>query len=247
MIYSFGRHIFWTLLAYLAVFHFTRQQYGFMRIYSRGEASSPNSKQIDTILIHLLPLYPVIYWHTKLPRNFSWMMEGDFISGLHPFWEKASFVFYLLTIGLYIGKEAYSFSKGRPFNFPKNLLFLSTGLTWYVGIVLLNGDMAFTLTNVVAHGIPYMALVWSEEKKEEKRFTTWVGVLLFVGLLLGFAYLEEALWAGFVWREHLEIFGIFSHLPEVIDTATLALIVPLLAVPQVTHYILDGFIWKKRL
>ncbi|UCJ07051.1 hypothetical protein KTO58_25850 [Chitinophaga pendula] len=28
--------------------------------------------------------------------------------------------------------------------------------------------------------------------------------------------------------------------------AWLAVVVPLLALPQLTHYILDGFIWKKR-
>src|SRR5687767_4225754 len=33
--YSISSQFFWRLLAYTAVFHFIRQQYGFMRIYSR--------------------------------------------------------------------------------------------------------------------------------------------------------------------------------------------------------------------
>jgi hypothetical protein len=36
---------------------------------------------------------------------------------------------------------------------------ISTAASWSVGIVLTNGDAAFTLANVVAHGVPYFALV----------------------------------------------------------------------------------------
>lgn len=246
IVYSFGGQYFWTLIAYLAVFHFSRQQFGFMRLYSRAEKQDSKEAWLDDILVHLLTLYPVVYWHTHLPRNFSWMMEDDFIMGMSPTWEKIFFFFYVSAIGLYVVKEIRNFSKGIPFNIPKNLLLLSTGLTWYVGIVLFNGDMAFTLTNVVAHGIPYMALIWAHEHKDLKRFSNWYGPVAFVGILLLLAYGEEALWAGLVWREHLEVFGFLSHLPQVSDHATLTLLVPLLTVPQATHYVLDGFIWKKR-
>jgi hypothetical protein len=58
------------------------------------------------------------------------------------------------------------------------------------------------------------------------------------------AYLEEGLWAGFIWREHLAVFKPFSYLPPLNDGGILALIVPLLSLPQSTHYVLDGFIWK---
>jgi hypothetical protein len=39
-------------------------------------------------------------------------------------------------------------------------------------------------------------------------------------------------------------FSIFSSLPKVIDMSMLTLLVPLRALPQSTHYVLDGFIWK---
>jgi len=60
------------------------------------------------------------------------------------------------------------------------------------------------------------------------------------------AYLEEGIWDHFVWRDHSELFGWLGGLPEVLDGASMALLVPLLAVPQATHYILDAFIWKVR-
>jgi hypothetical protein len=246
IIYSLGGHYFWTFVAYLAVFHFIRQQYGFMRLYSRGENRPKIETIIDDVLIHILPLYPVVYWHTHLPRNFSWMMEGDFILGLSLTWERIFFFLYCISILFYLVKAIKNVLQGIPFNVPKNLLILSTALNWYVGIVYFNSDLAFTLTNVVAHGIPYLALIWSQEKKDQKRFLNWFSGFIFVGIILLFAYGEEALWAGFIWREHLEVFSFFSYLPEVSDSATLALLVPLLTVPQATHYVLDGIIWKKR-
>ena len=37
ILFSFGSAVFWSVLAYIAVFHFIRQQYGFMRLYARKE------------------------------------------------------------------------------------------------------------------------------------------------------------------------------------------------------------------
>ena len=56
--------------------------------------------------------------------------------------------------------------------------------------------------------------------------------------------LEEGLWDGMVWREHLTLFAPFSGLPQIEDKTWLALLVPFLSLPQSTHYALDGFIWR---
>lgn len=37
LLFSISSMLFWRVLAYVAVFHFIRQQYGFMRVYSRKE------------------------------------------------------------------------------------------------------------------------------------------------------------------------------------------------------------------
>ena len=72
------------------------------------------------------------------------------------------------------------------------------------------------------------------------------GLLLpLLGLIGLLAYLEEGVWDGLVWREHGRVFGWFQSLPTVADPAVLAWLVPLLALPQATHYVLDGFIWRR--
>ncbi|HXH31538.1 MAG TPA: hypothetical protein VNJ01_12040 [Bacteriovoracaceae bacterium] len=244
LVYTVDSKTFWTLLAYLAVFHFIRQQYGFLRLYARSEQSPRLVRSIDAFTIYSATLYPVIFWHTY-PRDFNWFMEGDFLLGLPVVVERVAFVLYLLAIFTYLTKELYLVTVKRELNLGKNLIVFGTVCSWYVGIVLFNGDVAFTLTNVIAHGIPYMALVWVWGKnKQARHFNKSYGPAIFLVSILLFAYVEEGLWAGLVWREHLEAFAVFTSFPEISDKATLSWLVPLLTLPQATHYVLDGFIWK---
>jgi hypothetical protein len=259
LLYSISADLFWRLLAYIAVFHFVRQQYGFMLLYSRNE-STRSFKWIDRALIYLATLYPVIYWHTHLPRNFHWFVDGDFWEALPPVAEWITLTLYLVLILLYAIKETFNFCKYRQFSLPKQLLVVGTAISWYVGIVLLNGDMAFTITNVASHGIPYISLIWifgSKQARAEPEGSLVAGIKfrqifsrnkipIFILSLLLLAYIEEGLWNGFVWREHLTVFSPFTDFPKIEDSATLAWIIPLLSVPQLTHYVLDGFIWKLR-
>ncbi|SHM16616.1 hypothetical protein [Hymenobacter psychrotolerans] len=243
---------FWRVLAYAAVFHFVRQQYGFLRLYSRQEKASAGSRQLDAVLIYAATLYPLLWWHLSSPRNFNWFVAGDFVQYDWPMGRAVLTGLYGALLGAYCLKEFRLWRRSGRFNQPRNLLLLGTALSWYGGIVLFNGDLAFTLLNVVAHGIPYLALVWATSQPAAPAHKTarhwWhgrYGVALFLGLLFGLAYLEEGIWDGLVWREHAGVFGFFQQLPSVSDSLGLALLVPLLALPQATHYVLDGFIWRR--
>ncbi len=257
LLYMLGPIVFWRVLAYMAVFHFVRQQYGFMAVYSRQDGRAKWERRLDEITVYALTLYPILYWHTHLPRNFSWFVEDDFLALPMPEIAQAGFGIYLFFIASYLVKEAWMAIKLRRINLPKNLILLGTGISWYSGIVLHNGDLAFTATNVIAHGLPYMAMVWMYGRKKQAIHphipapNIWMKigfraafVPVFLGLLLALAYLEEGLWDGLVWRDHGSLFPWANWLPYVTDRATLAVIVPLLSLPQVTHYIVDGFIWK---
>ena len=242
---------FWRTLAYLAVFHFIRQQYGFVRLYSRYEVKRSIPAIIDTIAIYAATIYPLVYWHCTPGRNFNWFINGDFLIREEALIKYTAFLLYVVILAAYIVKEVIQFFRTRFFNVPKNLIICSTFFTWYFGIVYFNGDMAFTLLNVVSHGIPYMALVWVDKDKTRKASGTH-GLLshssrlvLFLGSLFLLAYLEEGLWDGFIWRDHPGVFLFFQSLPHIDNNLVLALLVPLLSLPQSTHYVLDGFIWRK--
>jgi hypothetical protein len=250
-LHQFGSLVFWRVLAYLAVFHFIRQQYGFLRLYARQQPAQPG-RWLDTALIYYATLYPLLYWHFSAPRNFNWFVDGDFLQHDWPAARSAATVLYVGLIGLYTAKELRHWLVGRTFNVPRNLLMAGTLLSWYFGIVYFNGDLAFTLLNVVSHGIPYLALIWISRAGAAKpggprryhwlqRYAVWG----FLGFLFLLAYVEEGVWDGLVWREHATVFGWFQHLPQVSSPGILAWVVPLLALPQATHYVLDGFIWRR--
>jgi len=261
LLYSFDALYFWRVLAYLAVFHFIRQQFGFLKLYSRKEPPAfAKYKWLDVGFIYLATLYPLMFWHTHLPRNFSWFVDGDFVETVPAFCSQVALITYGLAASLYVIKEIWLYAKTSYLNVPRNLLVLATAVSWWVGIIAVNSDMAFTITNVVSHGIPYMALVWlfhhgeatgstptsKPNGDQSGKFVAAIlahaaAFFLFLALL---AYFEEGFWDGLVWREHMSLFFPFARLPAISDPALLAILVPFLALPQSTHYVLDGFIWR---
>ncbi|MBI1789044.1 MAG: hypothetical protein HYR60_16050 [Acidobacteria bacterium] len=256
MLYSSGALVFWRALAYVAVFHFVRQQYGFLRLYARREAFPGWRRRLDAAAIYSATLYPLVYWHTH-PRSFHWFLQGDFVHLPLPFLAGVAGWLYVAILLAYCGCEIRDSIRSRVVNLPKNLVLLGTALSWCSGIVRHDGDLTFTATNVVAHGIPYMALVWFYQRRQastaagdaERRYLSrWFvprAIPAFVGLLLFLAYVEEGFWDALVWRDHTQFYQ-WLGLPQLGDPALLAIVVPLLAVPQATHYVLDGFIWRVR-
>jgi len=257
ILYIFGGVFFWRALAYLAVFHFIRQQYGFMRLYSRNERFGRLFRTIDIFTIYAATLYPILYWHFIGKRNFNWFVDGDFLLFRSDTVLLITKALYLTLIGIYIIKETWVICWLKVFNLPKNLVILGTLSSWYLGIIYYNGDMAFTTLNVVSHGIPYMALIWVVEQRNfnnqiakppgilKLTFSKYYGWIIFAGVLILLAYVEEGLWDGLIWKEHGSVFRVFSALPIINSDLILALLVPFLALPQSTHYVLDGFIWRR--
>ncbi len=254
LLYSVGRMIFWRVIAYIAVFHFIRQQYGIFMLYARKSEQNRLQEIVGKVCIYLATLAPVVHWHLNLPRSFSWFIEGDFFAlpqsnmGTVMVW-----FFTAVTFLFYIFLEI----KSKRVNWQKNLVLLGTLLSWSVGIVLFNNDVSFTLTNVLTHGIPYFALVWmsscqSDDQKEGETFEMMkiftkpkvVGIVFMIVVVAILGFVEEFFWDTFVWHEHQVIFSWLYDGVVNSDEAMLTLFVPLLSVPQVTHYILDGFIWK---
>ena len=77
-IYSESPLWFWRILAYMAVFHFVRQQYGWVALYrSRGKETGRIGYWIDASAIYLATLYPLIYWHAHLPNDARCLSEAS--------------------------------------------------------------------------------------------------------------------------------------------------------------------------
>jgi hypothetical protein len=245
-LYSESDKLFWRALAYLAVFHFVRQQYGWVALYRArlGERGAVG-KLIDSAAIYMATLYPLIYWHSTLPRNFWWFLPGDFAQ-LPTVIERTAWPVYCIALGAYVVRSAHAWLITGAGNPGKDIVVATTAVCWYAGIVAFNSDYAFTVTNVIIHGVPYIALVWwyakarSEETgKVYRALTRWP--VVFIAILWFMAYTEELLWDRSLWHERAWLFG------GAWDVSNLKIVlVPLLALPQATHYVLDGFIWRRK-
>lgn len=245
ILYQFGSLTFWSVLALIAVFHFIRQQYGFMRIYARFEPDNWN-KKIDGIAVYSATVFPMLYWF-KTPRAFTWFVENEFnwFQNVPDYIPLITFLYSVILI-IWILKTIDEILKTKKCNVPKVALISGTYLSWYFGIVYFNNDLVFTFLNVISHGIPYVALIYIREIKQKddqnlanlSLFKSTFGIFLFIAIILAFAFFEEFLWEILIWNEH------FS-LNLNISLTWFQFLVPLLVVPQLTHYLLDGFIWRK--
>ena len=253
-IYSISSYLFWSLLAYFAVYHFIRQQYGFFRLYTRIKEEIKWKRFVLNITIYSCTVIPILIWHCRGQQNFNWMQKGDFKYWNLPQLEPIFTLFLVANILIYLYLEFKEKETLKSWNWGRILITLSTGFAWYVSILMINNDFTFSLVNVLGHGIPYFALVWLSERKNSqnpdepilRRIYGKAGILLFVGLIFCMAYLEEGFWDTFIWREHSETFGWMYFTENIEDNQILAFIIPLLIMPQVVHYILDAYIWKNK-
>jgi len=249
LLYAVDGAWFWRALAYVAAFHFVRQTWGWMSYSARraGE-TDPVDRALDRAAVYASTLWPLLWWHAHLPRPFVWFVDGDFVAGLPGAVADVGLVLHVAILLAWIGRQGVRLATGRPVNLAKALVLASTWLAWVGGIVLLESDLAFTATNVLAHGVPYAILVHRVGAQRLgggprllARLVRPSGALAFVAVLVALAYAEETLWDGLVWHQHATLFP----LPSVdLPAALVGFVVPLLAVPQATHYVLDAFLWR---
>jgi len=259
-LYAASERSFWRALAYLAVFHFIRQQYGWVMMYrARGGERGRAGRWLDGATVYAAALYPLAVWHAELPRAFWWMVPDDFVSGM-PRWAAtvAGWIDAAL-LASYAARAVAAACSGRPIAWGKHVVVAATAACWYVGIVATDSDYAFTVTNVFVHGVPYLGLVFAYTRAAAREPASqhgaaarlvgpprraWRALLVFLTTLWAIAYIEELIWDRTLWHERAWLFGggDLGGAPGVLA----GVIVPLLAVPQITHYVLDGVLWRRR-
>jgi hypothetical protein len=252
-LYLDGALTFWRVLAYVALFHFIRQQVGWVAVYrARAGKSSTLDRVLDEAAVYAATLYPVLHWHAHLAdTHFAWFVQGDFVdlgALARAALPVAELVWVLALSAFALRQFQRGFHTGS-FELGKSLVVATTAATWYVGIVATNSDFDFTVTNVIVHGVPYVALLWAYARERGKEDPDVLGSQIaaggigaFAGVLLLLAFVEEMAWDRMVWNDREWLFGSGTiALPKI----ALALLVPLLALPQGVHYVLDGLLWRR--
>jgi hypothetical protein len=237
---------FWRVLAYVAVYHFIRQQVGWMVLYGRRNPRQTRlDDRLDRGVMVAVTLGPICWWHAALPRPFAWFVQGDFLFGTPPVWGQLAAWAGGLCLAVYLARQVWLWKDARAVP-GKSLLVLTTAACWYGGIVFTQSDYVFTVTNVIIHGVPYLLLAQRYARAADHAgIAARVAAMGFAPVALiccGLAAMEEACWDRWVWHDHPAWFGAHGALPP----DTLVWLVPLLAVPQLTHYLLDGYVWRVR-
>src|SRR5262249_4176278 len=155
----------------------------------------------------------------------------------------------IAVLATWVARQVWLAAKGRPVNLAKAFVLATTWLAWTGGIVLLESDLVFTPTNVLAHGVPYFLLVRRWGSVRFRGEAPWAARLsapraaacaCFV-LLVAAAYLEEGLWDRLYNHAHP---GVFPGAEISLEDLGAALVAGFLVVPQATHYVLDAFLWR---
>ncbi|HET9953999.1 MAG TPA: hypothetical protein VFQ61_05830 [Polyangiaceae bacterium] len=245
--------MFWRVVAYLAVFHFVRQQVGWVALYrARAGLRGSLERCVDEAAVYAATLYPLIVWHARSSeKHFSWLSPGDFVALDLERILPASTVLWALALASFFARELRRLWLGQAMAVGRVLLVLSTAVTWYVGIVVNESDFVFTATNVIPHGVPYVwfLFAYTRERREQAPAPAALrvagqSVAAFVCALWVLAWVEEWAWDRWVDHDRVWLFG--GHTAgEGPLTQWIAWLVPLLALPQVTHYLLDGLLWRR--
>lgn len=248
---------FWRALAYLAIVHFVRQQIGWIAIYrARSGFRSLVDRVLDDGVIYCATGFPMLWWHAHLPRAFRWFVEGDLLAAPSFFQALVGpgALVYALFGAAYAARAVQLAATGQGIAWGKHLLVVTTAATWYVGIVATNSDFEFTVANVLVHGVPYIWLLWVYARKRQKEAPKILGSRIiafgfgaFLATVLFIAFTEEVLWDRLVWHDRPLWFGGARHADTpLLGPLARAFVVPLLAVPQATHYLLDALLWRRR-
>ena len=123
---AYDSTLFWRILAYVAVFHFMKQQVGFSALYraKQGLGFHTWDGRVEKWTIMALVLGPVIWWHANLPRAFHWFMPGDFVSGV-PNWLGD---LALLVTALLFSLHLFFRLRSRLVSYGRDLWMLMTGM-----------------------------------------------------------------------------------------------------------------------
>ncbi|HVH12726.1 MAG TPA: hypothetical protein VM759_06735, partial [Longimicrobium sp.] len=130
--------LFWSLFAYVALFHFVRQQYGWAALYDRKARVSELERRLDAAAIYAATLGPVLWWHANLPRAFAWFVDGDFVAVVPAWAGTVGQAVHFGLLGAWGVRQVVRVARGLGTNLAQWLVLGTTWVTWYGGIVLLD-------------------------------------------------------------------------------------------------------------
>ncbi len=246
-----------TLLVYFVIFHFIKQHFGFMKVYSKTDGQKSRRESLtETILFYSSMAAPVLLWHVKgIGYDFKWTMR---------FWKPAFlefliwpvFALYAVSFVLYVIDEYKRTKRNELFNIPKNLSLATAMLGWGGVSLLTDAPMLIMFSVVLTHDMSYFFYVWiigrrdhHTIKKKVHWFSWWSvpGFLVYfialiaLGDIIMTVHLESTQdpnWDYFFWGKTLNGIGLQQGWMLSFGYA-------IFFATQAHHYYIDRYLWKK--
>lgn len=175
----FGEALFWTLIGYLAIYHFVKQQYGLLMVAQIRERNF-RSLNRDKRLLYALALLPICVWHCDDSRTFDWFNRSD--PFLFASWSDVAtntvlanvsgwditplLISYVAWIAVWLAffsfmasDVLFSVRERKRFPIIRALILFYSGLTWSVG-VLVNHKMIGLMFLNLFHAFPSFLIVF---------------------------------------------------------------------------------------
>ena len=253
-------------LVYFVIFHFIKQQYGLIQIYSRTDGPKTKvNNLINRYFIYLTMAYPIFWWHGE--KKFQGLYWKKFFFDIPYIDVINNFLLVLLVLGFtyYLWSEINIYKRNKFLNIPKTLSIVGAFLGWNVPIIFLKSPVLYFFTIVYTHNMAYFFIVWiignrdyklkgkEAPKSLMKRFLTWETKEGFISFFF-FCNILAAVVLGIFFQLTMgKVNSIFSidislgWLPQFKDTETFlfALAASIYYTTQGSHYLFDGFLWKK--
>lgn len=245
------------ILVYFVIFHFIKQHYGFLKIYSKTDGSKSRLEGMtESLLFYLTMVTPVLVWHVKgLDYQYKWV-SIFYKSPLFSYLLPVAAGLYLLTLCLYVVHEWNRSRRNGFFNLPKNLALLVGACSWGAASLLPQATSLIIFTVTFTHDISYMFIVWFTGRRDEKilrnevRWISWYsfpGLLFFFGVLIVLSDVLICIHLEMTY-DHNWNYWIWGRTFNFLDRAEgwwLSFAWSIFFATQAHHYFIDRFLWKK--
>lgn len=227
---------------YFAIFHFCRQQFGWIKIINKNIEISATDARVSELMVHVYCLIPILIAHSK-EFYFNWLSGVPNLFSIPDSFVRPILMFYVPILIAYFLYELHGHLTHRiPFNLTRISTILFTAVGWNVAILFRNwGYSSAALLLVGHHVLSYLFLVYffNVENRKQKRSVFLFYSVLFLFTLLTILTLRNSL-PNFTPKPAWTFAFSFSSLQQ----SYIYYLIPLFWIPTIFHFVLDGFVWK---
>lgn len=229
---------FYYFLAYVAMIHFIRQEFGWMKIASKLDSQAPKWLfYTDVGTSYAMTILPLL-WTIRETVVAQWYRPGD-VLGVPLFVAEWALKLFWPIVSIFLAANAYQTYKTKTFNLSKMLVFLNTLFGWYIAKTFIQNPYMAGWFFIFHHGIPYYFIVFKTERVSSN--VGWLqalGKFKFPVMYLGCVIIFYCFLMGHSGNSFI------ASLKK--DPFLFSLVYCISVMPQMTHFILDGMIWKKK-